>query len=84
MAPRFKATAKITSKGQITLPVALRKELGVRAGDHLSFVRDRGEMRVRVDRNGDDPFAEFAGIGNPGIGPGLRGVMEWMEKIRRP
>ncbi|MEM8827650.1 MAG: AbrB/MazE/SpoVT family DNA-binding domain-containing protein [Pseudomonadota bacterium] len=29
--------AKITSKGQVTIPKAVRKRLGVRAGDRLSF-----------------------------------------------
>lgn len=29
--------AKITSKGQITVPIAIRRALGVRAGDLLLF-----------------------------------------------
>jgi len=33
--------AKVTSKGQITLPAALRKALHLRAGDDVTFVRDR-------------------------------------------
>lgn len=40
--------AKITSKGQITLPAALRKELGVETGDSVMFVPEKnGEFRVR-------------------------------------
>lgn len=31
-------SAKITSKGQITLPARLRRELGLRPGDRLDFV----------------------------------------------
>ena len=30
----------LTSKGQITLPSAMRQELGLAAGDRLRFVRD--------------------------------------------
>ncbi len=30
-------TAKITSKGQITLPLKIRQQLGVRAGETISF-----------------------------------------------
>lgn len=82
MAPRFKATAKVTSKGQITLPLALRKELGIRVGDRVRFERDRGEMRIRVEHDGDDPFAKYQGIGNPGIKPGVEGVLEWIREIR--
>ena len=32
--------AKITSKGQITIPVAIRKALGVKDGDKVLFVQD--------------------------------------------
>jgi antitoxin PrlF len=40
--------AKITSKGQITLPAALRKELGVKTGDSVMFVPEKnGAFRVR-------------------------------------
>jgi AbrB family looped-hinge helix DNA binding protein len=34
----MKASAKITSKGQITLPAMLRRELGLKAGDRVDFV----------------------------------------------
>lgn len=34
----MKRSAKITSKGQITLPACLRKELGLKAGDRVDFV----------------------------------------------
>lgn len=29
--------AKVTSKGQVTLPKSLRSKLGIKAGDHLEF-----------------------------------------------
>ena len=32
--------AKITSKGQITIPAAIRKILGVKDGDKILFVQD--------------------------------------------
>jgi AbrB family looped-hinge helix DNA binding protein len=32
------ATATLTSKGQITIPVAIRQALGVEAGDRVEFV----------------------------------------------
>lgn len=31
-------SAKITSKGQVTLPASLRKELGLKPGDRVDFV----------------------------------------------
>ena len=33
-------TATITSKGQITIPVEVRKKLGLKAGDQISFFAD--------------------------------------------
>ena len=34
------ATAKITSKGQVTIPADVRRDLGVRSGDRIDFVRN--------------------------------------------
>jgi len=37
---------KMTAKGQITLPVAIRKRLGLKPGDKVGFVRDGEEIRL--------------------------------------
>jgi antitoxin PrlF len=54
-----KASAKITSKSQLVLPKAVRKQLNVRPGDTLVF--DYGPKGVRVDKAAaeDDPFTTF-------------------------
>lgn len=36
--------AKITSKGQITIPVAIRKFLGVKDGDKVMFVQEGNKI----------------------------------------
>jgi len=36
--------AKITSKGQITIPVEIRKKLGVREGDKILFIEEAGRV----------------------------------------
>lgn len=42
------ATATVTSKGQITIPAAVREELGLHAGSRVSFVRkDDGVYEMR-------------------------------------
>ena len=33
--------AKVTSKGQITIPIAIRNALGIREGDKILFMEDR-------------------------------------------
>jgi len=36
--------AKITTRGQITIPVEIRKKLGVRDGDKVVFVEENGRI----------------------------------------
>ncbi len=41
-------TRRITSKGQITIPLALRETLGFSVGDRISFVKtDDGDVLLR-------------------------------------
>ena len=36
--------AKVTSKGQITIPVDIRRKLGVKEGDKILFVEEQGRI----------------------------------------
>ena len=36
--------AKVTSKGQITIPVAIRRALGVKDGDKVMFIEQEGKV----------------------------------------
>jgi len=38
--------AKITSRGQITIPIDIRKKLGVREGDKVVFIEDQNRIIV--------------------------------------
>lgn len=42
------STTSVTSKGQVTIPVEVRKRLGIRQGSKLEFklVRDHVEVRL--------------------------------------
>ena len=73
--------AKITSKGQITVPREVRRVLGVGPGDRLLFESDRKGIRVRPMRT-TSPFAKFKGIGNTGIGSGRKEVIRWVRELR--
>jgi AbrB family looped-hinge helix DNA binding protein len=42
--------SKVTSKGQITIPKAIRDELGLLPGAEVEFIPDEGEVRVRRSR----------------------------------
>lgn len=43
------STATLTSKGQVTIPRAVREHLGVETGDAIDFIIDpAGNVRVRA------------------------------------
>ena len=44
-------TAKVTSKGQLTIPAAVRSLMGIGGGDTVLFMEDQG--RVILARPGD-------------------------------
>jgi AbrB family looped-hinge helix DNA binding protein len=73
--------ARITSKGQITVPRDIRRALGVRAGDSLLFESDSSGIRVRPVRAGS-PFEKYRGIGNLGIPSGQKAVRRWFRETR--
>ena len=39
-------TYSVTSKGQVTLPLYLRKRLGIKVGDQVSFKIEKNMLRV--------------------------------------
>ena len=75
--------SKITSKGQITVPIEVRRLLGVRAGDRLLFESDSNGVHIRPVRNDkESAFAKYAGIGNPGIPSGKKAINRWLREVR--
>ncbi|MGI8944626.1 MAG: AbrB/MazE/SpoVT family DNA-binding domain-containing protein [Thermoleophilaceae bacterium] len=65
--------AKISSKHQVTLPVATLRRAGLRAGDEVAIEAD-GPDRIIVRRTGspEDAFGIFDGLYEPG----------YLEKLR--
>jgi antitoxin PrlF len=77
----MKKQAKVTSKGQITIPWEVRRRLGVRTGDRVLFEEDESGMRIRAVSE-ESPFAKYRGIGTPGIGRGRKGIQKWLRELR--
>lgn len=50
--------ATVTSKGQITLPVALRERLGIAAGTKIKFIHDATGTRMEAEK----PISAYRGI----------------------
>jgi AbrB family looped-hinge helix DNA binding protein len=43
------ATAAVTSKGQITIPIEVREDLGLKTGDRVSFIKgEKGEYILKA------------------------------------
>ena len=81
--------AKITSKGQVTIPKAIRRRMAVREGDRLAFEVDSdGALHAFPIRNAEKPLRGFLGqhatgepIDSEGIDEGIR--RRTVEKFAR-
>jgi antitoxin PrlF len=68
--------AKLTSKGQTTIPVEVRRHLDLRPGDQMDFSIENGEVKLRAKTRS---VMEFAGI--LGAAPnGLKLTVEEMDE----
>lgn len=75
--------AKVTSKGQLTIPKEVRQALGVKEGDNLLFEikDDSGEILVRVARK-PVSFADYAGIWRENDGMSVKEVNAYVRELR--
>jgi len=73
--------AKITSKGQITVPREIRHALGVKPGDKIIFEQNGKDISVRPVRS-KSVFAKYRGIGNPGVPSGRERVLRKVSELR--
>lgn len=75
--------AKVTSKGQLTIPKEVRRALGIREGDSLLFDLDEEgeEVRVRVERK-PVSFADYAGAWREGKGMSIEEVNAYVRDLR--
>jgi antitoxin PrlF len=54
------AVAKLTSKGQVTIPMEVRQKLRLKPGDRIDFVLEKGgEVRVKALKR---PITDLLGI----------------------
>ena len=73
--------AKITSKGQITVPREVRHALGVKPGDKIVFEQNGKDVSVRPVRT-KSVFAKYRGIGNPRVASGRAAVVRKTRELR--
>ena len=58
----FEAT--VTSKGQLTLPVALRESIGITAGTKVKFIQDASGIRFEAQKPISAYFGYLKHLGN--------------------
>jgi AbrB family looped-hinge helix DNA binding protein len=76
-----RSKAKLTSKGQITLPIEVRRRLGVDAGDFVTFeLTDAGIALTREYEPG--VFEKWAGRFRTGKGQTAQEIDRWLGTIR--
>jgi antitoxin PrlF len=54
-------SSSISSKGQITVPLEVRKRLGLKEGDRVEFVLDKDRTTIRPARAPENPFLKYVG-----------------------
>jgi AbrB family looped-hinge helix DNA binding protein len=69
---------RITSKRQITIPLAVREELGLRPGDEIDFVRVNGHFQLKKHLK-ESPFKKWHGFLKEYAG---QDVDEMIEEMR--
>ena len=56
---------RVTQKGQVTIPLEVRRALGIRPGANVDFVLDADGARLVVDpENAADEIARMRGAGD--------------------
>lgn len=71
----------VSSKGQITVPQEVRTQLGLKEGDRVEFVIEKGLTVMRPARAPANPFEPYAGaLGTfPG---GADEIKAWIDDLR--
>ena len=77
----MKKQARITSKGQITVPKEIRRALGVGPGDRLLFENGNGVVRVRPVRT-KSPFAKYRGVSQDSKNSGKKALLRRVRELR--
>jgi AbrB family looped-hinge helix DNA binding protein len=56
------AASTVTSKGQVTIPMTVRRALGIRQGSKVAFTVDNGKVELRVVHRPPESIASGFGM----------------------
>lgn len=73
-------SSAIGSEGQITVPLEIRKRLGLKTGDRVEFVVDDNQTIIRRAREPENPFLKY--VGALSAFSSTRDLAEWLHMLR--
>lgn len=68
---------RITEKGQVTIPIGLRKRYGLEHNTEVEFVGDKDGIRIKKRGAAANPFRALRGASRKGLN-----VDQYIESIR--
>ena len=76
----MRRSSRISSKGQVTVPLEFRKRLGLKSGDRVEFVDDGGRTVIRPEQARENPFLKYVGA-YPAF-TSVREINDWVKSLR--
>ena len=73
-------SSTIRSKGQITVPLEIRRRLGLKGGDRVEFIIDNDQTVIRPAQWVGNPFEKYIGV-LPAFKP-KRQINRWVAGLR--
>jgi antitoxin PrlF len=73
-------SSTISSKGQITVPLEIRKRLGLKTGDRVEFVEEEKRTTIRPARAPENPFVKY--VGSRPVFSSIHKINEWLVGLR--
>jgi len=73
-------TSTISSKGQVTVPVDVRRRLGLKEGDRVEFAFVEGKAVLRPLRANENPFLKWIGALAKNTPEGT--AVAWVREMR--
>lgn len=76
-----KFSSSLTSKGQVTVPLAIRNRLGLKTGERVEFEISGEKVFIQPARSTTNPFEEFSGALGAFPG-GKKGIRKFIGSLR--
>jgi antitoxin PrlF len=76
----MQAKATLTGKGQITVPIDIRRQMGLREGDQIEFILENGTTIMKRYTADPNPFEKWAG--KLGGMTSLEEAIAWQNDLR--